>query len=122
MSWQFQISTGQLSLDGALVDEGYSGDQQDYNNPADVGLKNQGPLPPGTYTIGAPRVPVDHLGPLAMPLYPSISNNMMGRGAFFIHGDDAAMDHTASDGCIILQRVTRQQIADSTDRTLEVVP
>jgi hypothetical protein len=54
-----------------------------------------------------------------MPLTPS--GDTFGRSDFFIHGDNAQLNHSASDGCIILVREIRQQIVDSLDSDLQVV-
>jgi hypothetical protein len=45
---------------------------------------------------------------------------MFGRSGFLIHGDNAEMNHTASDGCIILSHDIREQIDESEDRVLIV--
>lgn len=82
-------------------------------------VHNVGPIPAGTYTIEAP-MDDDHVGVFALPLTPDPANEMFGRSAFFIHGDNPELDHSASDGCIILARVFREQINDSDDRTLIV--
>jgi hypothetical protein len=36
---------------------------------------------------------------------------MLGRGGFFIHGDNPAQNNTASDGCVVINRVARERIA-----------
>jgi hypothetical protein len=64
--------------------------------------------------------PPDHLGPVALPLTPDPGNEMFGRSAFFVHGDNAQMNHSASCGCIILPREVRVLISDSPDRVLLV--
>jgi hypothetical protein len=46
---------------------------------------------------------------------------MFGRDGFLIHGDNSAMNHTASEGCIILTRDIRQRISDSGDTQLTVI-
>jgi hypothetical protein len=46
---------------------------------------------------------------------------MFGRSGFFIHGDNQAMNHTASEGCIILPHAARIAIASSGDRGLRVI-
>ena len=122
--WMFQISTGHVTRvqgQAVVVGTGYSGHGAGLNNPDMQDAVGVGPLPVGLYTIGAPLDPPDHLGPLAMPLKPDPSNDMHGRGAFFIHGDNLEMNHTASDGCIILAHLLRQQIAASGDTQLKVI-
>jgi hypothetical protein len=81
---------------------------------------NIGPLPQGTYTIGAAQ---DHpvLGPLALPLTPDPANEMFGRSGFFIHGDNASHPGHSSDGCIIMGPAQRQAISASGDTELQVV-
>ncbi len=46
---------------------------------------------------------------------------MFGRFAFRIHGDNAQMNHTASDGCIIAALPIRQEIVNRALKRLEVV-
>ena len=99
---------------------GYSGAPDDKNNPAAVGIKNHGPIPPGNYIIHAPRDTTTH-GPYVLPLEPSTANEMYGRGGFLIHGDKIGAPGTASEGCIILDRSTRQKIWESNDHQLTVV-
>jgi hypothetical protein len=118
--WQFMQTSGNFMHDGVLVAQGYSGHGAGMNNPRMQSIEDIGVLPRGIYTIGDPKDPPDFLGPLAMPLTPDPTNQMFGRGSFFIHGDNAQMNHTASDGCIILAHDIRQMIADSTDRQLTV--
>ncbi len=96
-----------------LSTDAYSGHGDGLNNPLWEAVLNAGPIPAGRWHIGAPKAPVDHLGPLAMPLTPMDGTDPQGRRALFIHGDNAAMDHTASDGCVILCRAARQVIADA---------
>jgi hypothetical protein len=119
MSWTYKQSTGELDHNGAAIGAGYSGHGAGLNNPAMQNVHDVGPIPQGAWTIGPPRDPPDHLGPLAMPLTPS--GDTFGRSDFFIHGDNAQLNHSASDGCIILVREIRQQIVDSLDSDLQVV-
>ncbi len=102
------------------VGTGYSGHGDGLNNPAKESEHNVGPLPKGQYTIGQAHTHV-HLGPLSMELTPSGGQNMFGRSGFFIHGDNSKMDHSASDGCIILGPAIREKISTSGDHTLNVV-
>jgi hypothetical protein len=121
MTWTYAQKTGLLSRDGKPVAKGYSGNTTGLNNPAMQETIGVGPVPRGNYTIGPPHTPVDHLGPLALPLYPAPANQMFGRVGFFIHGDNPAMDHSASDGCIIIDHADRQAIVNSGDTALVVV-
>jgi hypothetical protein len=122
MPWQYQQSTGDMTdPDGDPVATGYAGNGDGLNNPALQFTPNVGPLPQGSYTIGPPHQPVDHMGPLALPLWPDPATVMQGRFGFFIHGDTPAMDHTASDGCIVLEHDARAQIDASPDKALIVV-
>lgn len=124
--WTFEISTGKFfDPTGAFVSKGYAGgnegkNPEGINNPEMTGVKDIGPLPEGLYTMGEP---VEHsrLGPFAVPLTPDPANEMFGRGGFFCHGDTAALDHSASEGCIILPRAIRELAWNSSDHRLQVV-
>jgi len=121
MTWRYQQSTGKLfNPAGEWIGTGYSGAGPALNNPADEAVVGHGPIPAGAWTIG-PAATHAGLGPLAMPLTPS-GFDPHGRSGFFIHGDNAAQNHTGSCGCIVLQRADRQQIAASADTSLEVIP
>jgi hypothetical protein len=117
--WIYSQSNGYL-YDAAmnLVAVGYAGAGEGRNNPGMHHVKNTGPLPAGLYRI---EKPITHakLGPVALPLTPDAGNVMHGRSAFYIHGDNKTND--ASEGCIILQRMTRELLAKAKDRWLVVV-
>jgi len=117
--WTWIIRTGELQQNGTSIDHGYSGAPDDKNNPADVSVKDHGPIPSGKYTICAPRDTTTH-GPYVLPLQPDPSNEMYGRGSFLIHGDKIGAPGTASEGCIILSRPTREKIWQSNDPELTV--
>lgn len=78
---------------------GYSGNGQGLNNPAAQDQKNVGPIPQGTYTVGGFTT---RRGANTRPLTPDPNNNMYGRAGFLLHGDNAARNYTASEGCIII--------------------
>jgi lipoprotein-anchoring transpeptidase ErfK/SrfK len=105
---------------GAAVATGYSGNGPAMNDPGSQHIAGHGPLPQGSYTIGSATT-LPHLGPLAMSLNPHPANRMFGRSGFFIHGDNASLNHSASDGCIILDLKARQTIAAAEDRHLTVI-
>jgi hypothetical protein len=50
-----------------------------------------------------------------------VGHNANGRTRLYIHGDNAALNHSASEGCVILPRDIRLRIAHSRDHTIEVV-
>jgi hypothetical protein len=119
MTWQYHQKSGSLFHDGKLVVCGYSGHGRGLNNPAleaDTGI---GPIPRGMWSIG-PFNDHPHLGPFVAALTPK-GHDAHGRSAFFIHGDNASGDHSASRGCIVLPRFAREAIARSGDSALEVV-
>lgn len=122
MAWTYVQKSGSLyGPDGKKVGIGYSGHGSGLDNPDAQTVHAVGPCPVGMYTIGPARHPIDHLGPLAMPLEPNPANEMFGRSAFFIHGDNASLDHSASDGCLIFAHGFRQMIDDSSDNQMRVV-
>lgn len=98
---------------------GYSGAGSAKNDPKAQEQPGRGPIPAGDYIIERPQDTEKH-GPFALPLTPSANNQMFGRSAFMIHGDSIARPGTASQGCIVLDRKTRELIW-STSRILRVV-
>ena len=88
---------------------GYSGNGDGLNNAEMQDVKGVGPIPQGRYTIGAPHADAA-VGPVAMRLTPAAGNEMFGRSDFLIHGDNYKMDHSASDGCIVLPHGARVEI------------
>lgn len=120
--WIYVQRTGTLyAPDGSDAGTCYSGHGKGLNNPDYQTKVGVGPLPTGAYIIGPPHKPVDHLGPYALLLVPAKTTNMHGRSGFFMHGDNSAMNHTASDGCIIANHSIRVQVEDSSDADLIVV-
>jgi hypothetical protein len=121
MPWTYRQKTGEMcDPSGAVIETGYAGAGPYVNRPAAEARPNEGPLPTGTYII-EPAYDHANLGPCAIPLTPHVANQMHGRYGFFVHGDTASQDQTASEGCIILSRSTRDLIDASEDRALEVV-
>jgi hypothetical protein len=120
--WTYSQSTGNLlAPDGTLAGQGYSGNGSSLDNPAAQGIIGHGPIPQGQWTIG-PFETYPHLGEIVAPLEPCPGNTMDGReGGFFIHGDNQLMNHSASDGCIVLARPLRELIASSGDTSLTVM-
>jgi len=118
MQTYYQTS-GLYQIDPCVRAHGYSGHGPGLNNPAMEADPNIGPIPAGAWHIGAAA---DHprLGPCAMRLTP-VGHDAHGRTGFFIHGDNADGNQSASHGCIILAYAMRQAIDARPDRALEVV-
>lgn len=121
--WIYGQRTGALVNGSASIlvasGTGYAGRGPCRNEPSAQRIKNFGPLPCGLYTIERPH-DSPRTGPLTLSLTPDPRNEMFGRSAFAIHGDNDA--HDASDGCIIMSRTVRETLARSTDNVLLVVP
>lgn len=124
-NWTFEITTGWMyDPDGAKKWKGYAGgnegkNREGINNPLMVSVKFIGPLPPGMYTLGTP-VLKSHLGPFAIPLIPDATNVMFGRGDFYVHGDTTPSGN-ASEGCIIMNRATRDAMWASPIHRVHVI-
>ena len=126
MSWYFDQSTGkQYDSEFNLYSTGYAGgncgdNPEGVNNPALQAAHGVGPLPVGGYTFGTPE-DSPKLGPFAIPLIPDSTNNMYGRSGFFCHGDNSHMNQSASEGCDVQPRTTREAMWSSTDHHMQVV-
>lgn len=117
----YEQSTGELrDAEGNLIGIGYSGNGRGLNNPEMQNAPMYGPIPQGLYEIGAASTH-PKLGVLAMTLTPCEEQQTFGRSGFFIHGDNQAMNHSASEGCIILPHSARVAIARNKDRRLQVI-
>jgi hypothetical protein len=118
--WFYSQSKGELRLNDRLVGTGYAGHGKGVNNPAEQETHDVGPIPRGLYTIG-PSFTHPRTGPMSMRLTPQPGTNTFGRDGFLMHGDNIAMNKTASNGCIIQNMKTRATVSASDDRTLKVV-
>ena len=120
--WTYQQSTGNLTDPyGKVIGVGYAGHGPGIDNPADEEIRNIGPLPTGKYTIGPFYDDPHGKGPLVAHLIPDPANEMYGRSGMMIHGDTAAHNQTASEGCIVLAHNLRAAIASSLDDDLLVI-
>lgn len=118
----FQISTGLISINDACVGSGYAGHPPHVNDPAATAMHGIGPLPVGVYAICEPEDRPQSAGVFVLPLVPDPGNEMFGRSAFYIHGDNPLGNQTASDGCIVTGRGTREAIWSDPDHMLTVEP
>lgn len=121
MSWQYSQGTGLISDEvGVAIGRGYSGFGPGLNNPAMQMDKDVGPIPRGKYMFGLLIPFHPELGEYVIPLIPDPANEMFGRSGFFWHGDNQAMDHTASRGCIVSPFTIRMEVFESADHAVEV--
>jgi len=119
--WGFQQTTGGVhNPAGTLVGYGYSGNGADLDNPAGQGDRGHRPIPQGMWRIGEFFDDLGGKGPIVAHLTPVDEADALGRSGFMIHGDNRQLNHTASDGCIILSHDLRAMIAASSDRLLLV--
>jgi hypothetical protein len=117
--WTYSQTSGELVTP---ENNGYSGCGEGLNNPLAQNLHDVGPIPQGDWTIGKFFNDPGGKGPIVAHLYPGDGTETYGRTGFYIHGDNEAMNHTASEGCIILERAMREAIATSGDNALHVIP
>lgn len=123
MSFLYHQATGLLEHNGISLGSGYSGHGPGINNPAMQQVRMIGPIPSGTYNMQQPTMHPE-LGPISMELQPWSTNQMFLRDGFFMHGDNSKGDRSASEGCIIMDRIVRGMVSASVldgDNKLEVV-
>jgi len=118
--WSYNVQYGTVTHDENFEGVGYSGNGDGLNNPAMEDKMDIGPIPRGLYRIEGFFDDLEK-GPVVTHLDPDPSNEMYGRSGFMIHGDNQSMNHSASDGCIILDRDIREAIRDSEDMELTVI-
>lgn len=124
--WTFKQSSGEYLDPGLSVKiVGYSGGDcgrspEGVNNPECESQRRVGPIPKGRYTISSP---IDHprLGAYVLFLTPDKDNEMFGRSGFAIHGDNKELNQSASEGCIIIPRLVREEVWLSGDHRLQVI-
>ena len=114
VDWVYSQSLGHLYLCDsqdvrALVAKGYSGAVGHQNRTESEQLRSLGPIPRGVWRLDA-AFSHARLGPQAIPLTPVEERKAFGRSEFFIHGDNSRGDGSASQGCIILDRKTRDVV------------
>src|SRR5271156_5725374 len=74
-----------------------------------------------TWTISGPPINTAEHGPFVLTLTAAGANTLV-RSGFLMHGDSVNAPGTASKGCIIMPRTAREQVWNSGDTALEVVP
>ncbi len=123
MSYVYEQRSGRLLKDGAFIAMGGSGHGDGFNNPELESQENIGPIPKGRYIIGG-AIKHGKLGPCVMRLIACAETNTYGRTGFCIHGIGVEGWRESSEGCILLTRPIRENIARGVwdgDDQLEVV-
>ena len=117
----YEQRTGAIRYDnGKLIGIGYSGHGLGKNNPLMQDVKNVGPIPRGRYKKGK-VYDSEHTGPFTILLIPDLKNEMFGRSDFKMHGDSIENPGTASLGCIVAERETREEVYNSTEQYINVI-
>lgn len=106
----FQYVVGEGGWTWEKIGAGYSGHGEGLNNPSKESVPDVGPIPCGIWSLSFPFED-PHKGPVCFRLTPLTYRGP--RTGFLIHGDNPKGDHSASEGCIILDHVTREKIAAS---------
>jgi len=119
--WIYAQKAGNLWRDGKQVASGYSGCNEGKNDPAMQAVADAGPIPQGKWTIGGPPANTRDHGPYVLRLHPAPGTIVFGRSGFLMHGDSIESPGCASHGCVIMPRVTREEVWNSGDRDMEVV-
>lgn len=121
---KYRIPTRQLWINEVeqliTVATPYSGHGVGLNNPAEIPTHNIGPLPLGVWGIGE-WFDHPHLGKMVAALTPIDVPNLYGRSGFFIHGDNSLHNHSASNGCLVLDHNVRKAVKDSVATRLTVI-
>ena len=122
--WLYHQSTGDLFYLNGIninpIEKCYSVYGDCKNKPEFQGVKNLGPIPQGKYTLGSFTEIAGGRIKKAVPLTPHVSNNMLGRDGFYIHGENQLQPGEASEGCIICSVNTRDLMVASIPSILHV--
>ncbi len=118
-AYVYHQKTGKLTLNNQVITTGYSGKGKGLNNPSMQGVKNTGPIPKGLYKIREPRIFKGMKN--CFDLTPVGDTETFGRSEFLIHGDNTKKNQSASEGCIIIDKSVRDEIAKSKIRLLRVI-
>ncbi len=129
VSCSYNQATGQLiCIDNdtyrqTVNEQCYSGAPGAVNDPSQQNVPNVGPIPRGDYNIET-GVGNRGTGPQSLPLTPTSKNKQFPStrdpGSFLIHGDNSQGNQSASQGCIICTRSTRNTINNAGGGSLQV--
>lgn len=114
----YSIKNGTLrdARGGLMTDKGYSGLGEAKNKPGQQHVEDRGPIPEGNWRVKEITDP-NYRPDLTRPIYRLDPDEVTRKrveamdrkpDTFLIHGDNTT--HTASTGCIIVDRNTREQL------------
>lgn len=116
MDWVYDQSSGRLYLADdqdarSFVAYCYSGARGHVNRTESEAIVATGPIPRGLWRMDPPA---DHqrLGPVAIGLEAADPQTALKRSGFFVHGDNKLANQSASSGCIVADRATRELMRD----------
>lgn len=115
----YDQKSGHIGIRNTFIGTGYSGFGEGLDNPAMEAVSNVGPIPRGHWRIARWDDHHGEKGPQVAVLEP-VGHDAHGRSAFLIHGDNSALNHTASHGCIIAGRAIRDALRSSGETELTV--
>lgn len=125
MPWTYEQATGQIydAVMNPVGAPGYSGHPPHVNDVDAQNIPNFGPIPQGLWNMvemietGAPQ------GPCVIRLEPDPTTETFGRSGFLVHGDlvENPGAEMASEGCIILSRMVRQEMWNEPGHQILVV-
>lgn len=116
----YHQASGEFYAEEKLLARGYSGQPPHVNVAADEWMHALGPIPRGEWIVGK-AIDSAQLGPVAVPLTPTVQTRTFGREGFFVHGDSKVDPGRASHGCIIMPRDVREILAVNVGAVVRVV-
>lgn len=117
VNYFFYRQQGTFYLEDQYLSTAYSGHGPGLNNPNFEEDHDVGPIPAGKWLVGV-FFDHPHLGPFVAHLSPFAATKTYGRVGFLIHGDNTEMNHSASDGCIILERPVREKMSEEKEHII----
>lgn len=129
----YQVKTGILQANGAIIGKGYSGHGEGINNPDMEMDADIGPLPRGDWELKLIADdngnPIDYKGKKAPVFHviPCSGTETFGRSGFLMHGHMSGEivgnpeTEKSSLGCLVQEHATRVQVMISTDKRLRAI-
>ncbi len=115
--------TDDITNQQTVNEQCYSGAPGAVNDGSQQNTPHVGPIPSGDYDVGS-GVGDRGTGPQSLSLTPTVNNNQFPStrdpNSFLMHGDNSQGNQSASQGCIICPRNTRNTINNSGGGTLTV--